>query len=334
MDQPNRHARQTHTADAVGAEEPRSEVWLRWLRRGTLGAFIISLVAHLLGGFLAAFILVGGAGGAGGGGSNDRKGNGSVEFAVMTEGELAALQEASSPAGVPLVPETAVEPGTDNTSMDTLGGAFGEGEGVSELGSDSIGGGDVSGGGGEGLGLSGSGGGGGASFFGVEAQGSRFAYIVDISGSMNMEGRIDALKRELTKSVNSLLENAAFFVVLFSSDAQLLGGRKDWAEGTDANKRWADRTIARIAAQGETNPLPAFRMVLTMKPRPDAIYFMTDGDFGPQADMVALEIAALNAERKAPIHCLCFMYKDSEAVMKRIAKESGGTYHFIPGPHP
>lgn len=337
MDQPAGTSGQIrgHIRDqqASGNGGPAFERWLRWLGGGSLAAFVISMILHSFGGLLSAFILVGGMPGGSGGGDTQR-GNGTVEFAVVTEGELAAMQQdAALPSGMPLVPESTADGGEEVDLYDTASGGGGS-EGVSELGADSIGGGDISGGGGEGLGLGGSGGGGGASFFGIEAQGSRFAYIVDISGSMNVEGRIQALQRELMKSIEGLLENASFYVVLFSGDAQVLGGRKDWSEATDPNKRWARRAVARITAQGETNPLPAFRMVLTTKPRPDAVYFMTDGDFGAQADLVALEIAALNSQFKIPIHCICFVQRDSEAVMKRIARESGGSYNFVPGPTP
>ncbi|MCC6676863.1 MAG: hypothetical protein IT436_06945 [Phycisphaerales bacterium] len=340
MDQPGRLARhhlEVEVAPADGAAPhrlwPSDRLW-RWLGGGTVAAFAVSLLIHTLGGFASVFILVGGS--AGGGGAGRGEGPGSVEMAVVTEGELAALEEAAAPTGMPLVPEVVAGTAMDEDPAETtIGGSFGPGEGVSDLGSDSIGGGDISGGGGgNGLGLGGSGGGGGASFFGIEAQGSRFAYIVDVSGSMSVEGRLESLKRELTKSVEGLMENASFFIVLFSGDAQLLGGRREWSDATDPNKRWARRTIARIAAQGETNPLPAFRVVLSTKPRPDAIYFMTDGDFGAQSDLVVLEIAALNSEARTPIHCICFVQRDSEAVMKRIARESGGTYTFIAGPHP
>jgi len=331
MDEPGRVARRQ--SEPAPAEEARLEFWWRWLGGATAAAFLMSLLIHTLGGVISAFILVGG--GAGGGGAGPGSGPGSVEMAVVTEGELAALEEAASASGMPLVSEIVAGEGSEADLADsTLGADYGPGAGVSELGADSIGGGDISGGGGgDGLGLGGSGGG-GASFFGIEAQGSRFAYIVDVSGSMNVEGRLDSLKRELTRSVEGLLENASFFIVLFSGDAQLLGGRRDWSEGTDLNKRWARRTIARIGAQGETNPLPAFRLVLSTKPRPDAIYFMTDGDFGAQGDLVALEIAALNSQHRTPVHCICFVQRDSEAVMKRIARDSGGTYTFIAGPHP
>lgn len=332
---PGRHHRESAPlpGDAGEGFNIEGRVW-RWLARGTLAAFALSLLVHALGGFASTFIRVGGpaSGEAGPGGD----GPGSVEMAVVTEGELAALQEVAAPTGMPLVPEVVAGTAEAVEPEETLvGGSFGPGEGVSELGLESIGGGDIAGGGGgDGLGLGGSGGGGGASFFGVEAQGTRFAYIVDVSGSMSLEGRLESLKRELTKSVEGLMESGSFFIVLFSGDAQLLGGRREWSDATDATKRWARRTIAKILAQGETNPLPAFRLVLSTKPRPDAIYFMTDGDFGTQADLVALEVAALNSEFRTPIHCICFVERQSEQVMKRIARESGGTYTFIAGPTP
>ncbi len=52
-------------------------------------------------------------------------------------------------------------------------------------------------------------GGGGAKFFGVEARGSRFIFIVDVSGSME-GGKIVTLRSELTKSIDGLAENSLF----------------------------------------------------------------------------------------------------------------------------
>jgi hypothetical protein len=141
--------------------------------------------------------------------------------------------------------------------------------------------------------------------------------------------RVDILKVELSRSVEALLDNAHFFVALFSSDAAPLGGRKEWIQATEAGKQWARRTIPLIAAEGSTEPLHAFQMVFALKPKPDAIYFMTDGEFN---ELYAGEIAKMNAEWKIPIHCLTFVSREGERVMKKIAADSGGSYAHIPGP--
>jgi hypothetical protein len=207
------------------------------------------------------------------------------------------------------------------------------GDEIGDVGS-LAGGGDISMGGGEGSGLGGSGGG-GASFFGVEAQGNRFAYIVDISGSMNEpvaaehEGtRIQALRAELTRSTQGLLETSHFVIVDFSSDADVLGEKKEWAEASPAEKKKYKTLIATLSPGGGTNPLPGFEIVFNMRPRPDAIYFMTDGEFDSS---VVDQVMELNKQYKVPIHCICLGSRSGEENMKKIAKGSRGTFTFIGG---
>jgi hypothetical protein len=301
-----------------------------------MGALGISMLVHLLLWIIAAFVLIGGgqAGGAG-----DGNGSGTVGVAVMTEAELGQLQGGTIEADAPAVaeaPAAAALPAgdTDMHVTDAVSGGGGIegglGEGMGTL--TSGGAGDISGG--PGLGGGGAGGG-AASFFGVEARGTRFAYVIDISGSMDLGvgvgslRRIDILKTELGKSLAALMENAKFFVALFSSDAKPMGGKIEWVSANESGKQWARRTVPLIAAEGETVPIPAFKMVLTLRPRPDAIYFMTDGEFDKD---YANQIARMNAEFRIPIHCITFVSKEGEEVMRKIAADSGGTYTHFAGP--
>ncbi len=71
-------------------------------------------------------------------------------------------------------------------------------------------------------------------------------------------------------------------------------------------------------------------MVFKLTPRPEAIYFMTDGLFDPA---LAQKLVWLNSgSRRIPIHCIAFVSRDSEVTMKEIAERSGGTYTYIEGP--
>lgn len=310
--------------------------FVRWAPPATMAAAGASLLVHLVLWMIAAFILIGGgqAGGAGGG-----RGDNTVGVAVMTEAELGKEQTAGLEADAPAVAEapTVALPGgeTDIHVSDAVGGggsdagALGSGMGAITSG---MGAGDISAG--PGLGAGGAGGG-AASFFGVEARGTRFAYIVDISGSMDLGvgagvlKRIDILKAELGKSVAALLENAHFFVALFSSDSKPLGGRMEWVAANDAGKAWGRKTVPLIVAEGETRPVSAFQMVVGLRPKPDAIYFMTDGEFDKD---YAAQIARLNSVYRIPIHCITFVSSEGEEVMKKIAADSGGTYTHVPGP--
>ncbi len=252
---------------------------------------------------------------------------GVVDFAVMTETELAELQDAALNFDSPSVPEIDQEPMPEIESLDMPSEEEITGS-LAEIAPTALGtgAGDI----GEASGLSeGGSGSGSASFFGVEATGSRFIYIVDTSGSMAVGGKLEALQRELTKSLDGLLGAADFLVITYNSSASALDGRQEWFDADERGKRSARRGIARLRASGGTVPVPGFRMAFAMRPPPDSIYFMTDGEFGEEA---ASEIAMLNAEYNVPIHCIAFVSKRSEAMMRLIASQSGGTYTFVPAP--
>ncbi len=292
----------------------------------TLLGLLVSLGVHLVLLAIAAVVAIGGAqaGGAGEGGMPP------VELAIITETELAAMQGGTVDAEAPAAPE--VDP-TLTMSLELLDTSVSAA--ISDVGSQPLGGGALAGAGdilgpggfGDGDGLGGAGGG-AASFFGAEARGTRFAYIVDVSGSMAYDDKLDMLKRELSRSIDALLENAKFFVVSFSSDSIPLGGKREWTDAADVGKAWARKTISTFGAGGSTLPGPAFEMVFSLRPKPDAVYFMTDGQFDPE---VALLVLRLNAEQRIPVHCIGFASKESEDLMKRIAADSGGTYTYFTG---
>lgn len=173
-------------------------------------------------------------------------------------------------------------------------------------------------------------GGAGARFFGVEARGSRFAYLIDVSGSMEGD-RLLAMKAELLQSVQQLYDSSQFTIVLFSSEALPLTGAR-WITATDRTKRDIEREIYAIRAFGGTDPLPGFDILFAMRPRPDAIYLMTDGQFAQgEEDKALARIATLNDRRgrRVPIHCISFVERTGEEILRRIAEQSGGTYTHV-----
>jgi len=326
-------ARQTTQFDRAADEgqappEPNGAVesWhrrlLRWGVNAAVAGIAISVAVHVVLALIAAFIAL------------DRPGRpegsaiAEIELAVMSESELTQLQrEALEEQQIPL----------DSLELEDVDNPIEFTEPVTDPGGEPIGTGDVSpiGGAaksvGEGFEAASGAGGSGASFFGVEARGQRFAYIVDTSGSM--EGpKIDTLREQLTESIEGLLTNSSFVIFLFATETRVVGGRARWMSTSDRTTRLADREIKAISARGQTNPLPAFELAFSMRPRPDAIYFMTDGIF---LDNVAWRVAELNAQgdRPTPIHCISFVSKEAERLLRGMARESGGTYTHIADPN-
>ncbi|HYF13504.1 MAG TPA: hypothetical protein VD971_00375 [Phycisphaerales bacterium] len=297
-------------------------------RRLLVVAFMISLIIHLMGGF-AAFFVRWGAPGRGSGGGDQA---GAVEMALGGETELATLLAA--PAGgvniaapeefVPDAPTTNLSAETMLSvpeSMSLTDGGIGTAlSGGGEIGGDGIGGG----------GLGGSGGGGGTSFFGVEAAGTRIAYVVDFSASMEGE-RIKRLREELRKSVQGMGAGGQFLIVTFSDRAAVLGGKREWTDSAGSAQRRLMGSLETMELGPSTQPLPGFEITFSTKPAPDAIYFMTDGEF---AEDVVEQVAIMNRKNGAliPIHCIAFESTAGEDLMRRIAEMSRGTYTYVAGP--
>lgn len=319
---------------------PRLDLWLRLARDrtrlSTLG-LVASLVLHITltsVAMLAGFGLVGGGGGGGGNAEPLPE----IDYALGETGGLTIITAdlgsnatlsnigagdvvddgvAGPLEGVDGVDEPATGPGLGQLA-DGLGGA---------------GGGDI----GDGMGLGGGGSGGGARFFGVEAAGGRFLYICDVSGSMatavgagedvSGDTRLAALKHELSRSIRALQEHMNFSVVLFSSESRLLIADRKWVLANDGGKRIAGERLTDIVGFGGTEPWPAFEIAFAMRPPPDAIYFLTDGEFDPT---VADRIKQRNTgSRRIPIHCITLIERSGEEVMRTIAEGSGGTYRHV-----
>ncbi|MFP6907293.1 MAG: hypothetical protein VCG02_18890 [Verrucomicrobiota bacterium] len=208
-------------------------------------------------------------------------------------------------------------------------------------------------GGGFGTGL---GGGAGASFFGLQSTGRRIAYIIDYSRSMH-GARERTMREELSRSIEGLMPGTEVFVVMFSGPAWIIGEdsnkiRSKWSKqaGVYVKKKgakfqdpeWMDvSAIAKNTLKEHieyteltlgTNWLPPFEMVFELDPRPDAIYFMTDGR--PQAkneDRVLKTVREWNKKNKGtvPVNAIAIGEPGVEKYMKQLAEDSGGNFTVV-----
>jgi hypothetical protein len=178
-------------------------------------------------------------------------------------------------------------------------------------------------------GLGGLGGGGGTTYFGIAARGNRIAYIVDRSGSMGVRNRMQIATRELIRSIESLPDYAYFNIVMFSSGALVEPPmQRGWTQARRSSVYQHVRWLQDVAPGGGTVPAPAFHKVMAMNPRPDVIYFMTDGII---VGFTAEEVARLNSQgKRVIIHTIAFGDQGSEDLLRRIARDSGGQYRFVP----
>jgi von Willebrand factor type A domain len=177
-------------------------------------------------------------------------------------------------------------------------------------------------------------------FFGVQAEGNTFCYVVDSSGSMKRDGAFDAAKSELMRSLASMKPTQRFFVYFFSEevDALTLDGKEPEKYPVYATPENIQKTLAwvqRIQIRGGKPPNDALDQAIEMDP--DGIFLLFDGD--TKVDVPAhlqksnrsFDIISGTSVR-VPIHTIGFYTQKYEVLLKRIAEENSGTYRFVPKP--
>lgn len=166
---------------------------------------------------------------------------------------------------------------------------------------------------------------GGIPFFGTQATGKSFVFVVDMSESMQ-GGRFKRAKAELHESIKKLKPEQKFFVIFFNDKAIPMFSPRPESNmlfATTSHKTRARRWINERKADGITNPVAALQMALELKP--DAIFFLTDGELPDDVQtMTRRENTA-----HIVIHTIAFENKFGEGVLESIAKENGGTYRFV-----
>jgi hypothetical protein len=183
-------------------------------------------------------------------------------------------------------------------------------------------------------------------FFGAEAPGSKFVYVVDISYSMdarNME-RYQRAKDELIRSVSNLEPEQSYFVFLFSwhTKTMLYHQTPVWIRAEKNHEKKLDRWLKDVSLSSGTDPRYALSLANAMEP--DAIFLLSDGQFNQPntpfsetgwllADGTRSQLGVPEGIAKymfsIPIHTISFENPFTKDSMEQIAKLSGGSFRYI-----
>lgn len=166
---------------------------------------------------------------------------------------------------------------------------------------------------------------GGAEFFGIGGKGGTFVYVVDLSGSMNEEGKWERARAELLRSIEHLTENQRYYVVFYNDGWYPMAADKpieSTAKNIDRTRRWVNR----LWPGGGTYPVEA--LLHALKLEPDAIYFLSDGRFDPLT-VEMLRVQNPSSAGQIPIHTIAFVNQETIPIMKQIAHQSGGKFRFV-----
>lgn len=205
--------------------------------------------------------------------------------------------------------------------------------------------------------------GGNVSFMGNQGKGSRVVFVVDVSGSMSASSqvdgktisRMDLLKKELVKSLNQLRGGVQYQVLYFSdfawphdevdtNDAAAMA-KYEWEirpgqqgvriprfrylPATPGNLAKSRKIIEDSRNPGGTNWGSGLLMALNGSPKPDLVFFMTDGNKSDALTWVD-EVTAANAKGKpATIHTTALMAPGAAEDLDELARRNRGKFTVI-----
>ena len=193
-------------------------------------------------------------------------------------------------------------------------------------------------------------GGGGSSFFGTPRKGRRVVYVVDYSESMlsdTTQGgtRMDALKKELTRSISALKPSMNFNVIFFSQTAWTISTdgpdyanngwnglnevpSANWYQASDHLKEVFKKKIAEMPTGLGTVWYSPLKMAFSMSPPPDIVYLLSDGEPSDLDDVLIRE-DEINPTG-VPIDTFSMEEPGEEArAMLEMAQEAGGRFTMI-----
>ena len=201
------------------------------------------------------------------------------------------------------------------------------------------------------------------SFFGSEVSGTRIAYVIDYSLSMQSRGRDSLMRAELTDSISNLEGGAEYSLIFWAgpvwqagdklneirqptmvkgedgegyeweyiegkSDTFAPKGKKQkmqWTKPTRENIRRSLRHIKDTPLIWGTEWKYPLEYALDMKPAPEIIIFMTDGTSGSKGLQHAQELGKRASKEGIVINSVALMEPKAEEGMKLLAQLSGGS---------
>lgn len=165
-------------------------------------------------------------------------------------------------------------------------------------------------------------------FYGIAIFSKSMVFILDVSGSMDVE----EAKRQLKNAYHALKNDESFNVIVYSDSIQ------SWQPGlmyaNNENKQKADMWLQDIKSGGATNIYSALQKafdVAYQKTKAETIYFLSDGlpTSGPEQDPVRILAAVKkwNQDKKITIHTIGLGPHQDEFFLSRLAQDNQGKYY-------
>ncbi len=163
----------------------------------------------------------------------------------------------------------------------------------------------------------------------VTEPGNRHTFIIDKSGSMSGDNRLNQAKNALLAALYKMKPTKKFYVFFFdSSSTGMEGGpRRAFKWEIDLVRPW----IEKQSPGSTTDPREAIRDAFE-RIKPDTIWILTDGGFNGSGGSTAVRklITELNTDRLVRVNTVGFA-REAQHVDRNlggIAADNNGTYYF------
>lgn len=174
----------------------------------------------------------------------------------------------------------------------------------------------------------------GANFFGVEAPGDNFVFVVDSSKSMRGK-RWRLATRELLAAIQRLTPEQSFYVIFFDSVPHPMFGKQlaqTTMSATSQNLLRLRRWMRNVEFGDATSPQSSIEMAMALNA--DAVFLLTDGEFRDKTREVLLDDNRKLLDNgkttfRSVVHTIGFQSRASQVLLMKIAEENGGRYRFI-----
>jgi hypothetical protein len=174
-----------------------------------------------------------------------------------------------------------------------------------------------------------------AIFLGTEAEGQRFCIIADASNSMK-GAPLQQVKKEIMVTLANLQPTSQFYIIFFNA-ADIPMPYPSWLDADKENVAKVKPWVEEMTPLVKSLPHTSFERAFKLRPKPDVIFFMTDG-FIPAKENIVGRLARLNAEEpKVAVHTILFSRPKATETkvapaaeqLREIAEKNGGTFRRV-----
>lgn len=161
------------------------------------------------------------------------------------------------------------------------------------------------------------------------------ALVIDRSGSMADDGKMDVLKQALTSFLTRLAPNDRVALVAYSNEAEVVSAAREVGDG-----RWVDETVAGLAPSGGTNLHAGLMAGLKAVDRQfdarrnNLVILLTDGIANAgetDPDRIAAAAKSFN-DRGIHLVTIGLGHDLNDTLLSQLAHQGEGAYHFVDRP--